>query len=345
LGQSGGFTGSALSIAAAIGPLIGAGLLALGSWRLLFLINIPIVVVALACHAALRYPEERRRLTISIDWVGGLSFALFLACVTFVLSRADGDGGVAALGIGIATLVASGGFFVLRQVRGERPITDWSLFANRSYSGAAAYVLLSNLVMYTTLLAIPFFVREVQEKGSGASGTLLATMSILMAVLSPLAGRFSDAYGRRLPAIIGSAVLLAGALALTIGIAEDVSYVYLAASLMTLGLGLGLSIGAASTAAIESAPREAAGIASGTNSMMRYVGSIVGAGVLGLVLSNNGGAPGVDVFRAMFVVVTAMAVLAFVSTLFIERFPGRRMQAAQRVPSPPDAVAGQRRPA
>lgn len=333
LGQSGGFTGSALSFAAAVGPLIGAGVLALGSWRLLFLVNIPIVVIALACHAALGYREERRRTAIAIDWVGGLSFALFLACVTFVLSRANGAGGAVPLAAGVVTLFVSGAFFLVRQIRGDRPITDWSLFSSRSYAGSAAYVLLSNLVMYTTLLAIPFFVREVQGRGSGASGTLLATMSILMAALSPLAGRFSDAYGRRTPAIIGSAILLAGSVAMLAGIAQDVSYVYLAASLMTLGLGLGLSIGSASVAAIEAAPREAAGIASGTNSMMRYVGSIVGAGVLGLVLSSDGGggAPDVDVFRLMFGIVTVMAVLAFVSTLFIERFPARGMHAAERV--------------
>jgi DHA2 family methylenomycin A resistance protein-like MFS transporter len=213
-----------------------------------------------------------------------------------------------------------------RQFRSATPITDWALFRHRTYAAAAAYVLLSNLVMYTTLLAIPFFVREVQGKSVATVGALLGAMSIFMAALSPIAGRFSDTHGRRLPANVGSAIMTVGAFGMTVGIARDVPFLYLAAALLTLGLGLGLSIGAASTAAIESAPRSAAGVAAGTNSMMRYVGSIVGAGVLGSVLSSNSGAaPDVGVFRLMFAIVAAMAVLAFTTTLFIERHPSRHI--------------------
>jgi EmrB/QacA subfamily drug resistance transporter len=336
LGQSAGFTGSALSFSAAIGPLLGAALLSAGSWRWLFLVNVPLVAVAFACQARLNYRSVATHTRPTIDWVGGVSFALALAALTFLLNRLEG-GQPALMALGFMALAVAGTVFVQRQFRSTTPITDWALFRQRTYSAAAAYVLLSNLVMYTTLLAIPFFVREVQGKSIGTVGTLLGTMSIFMAVLSPLAGRFSDGFGRRLPAVIGAAVMTVAAFAMAAGIADDVSYWYLSATLLTMGLGLGFSIGAASTAAIESAPRDAAGVASGTNSMMRYVGSIVGAGVLGSVLSSEGGAPDVDVFRMMFAIVAAMAVCAFVSTLFIERFPGRgRAGSIERV----EAVAG-----
>ena len=58
-GRSGGLTGSAISISAAVGPLLGAGLLALGSWRLLFLMNVPLVRLALVSLALLSYPEQQ----------------------------------------------------------------------------------------------------------------------------------------------------------------------------------------------------------------------------------------------------------------------------------------------
>ncbi len=324
LGQSSGFTGSALSFSAAIGPLLGAALLALGSWRLLFLMNVPLVGVALICQAMLSYQSRGAPARLSIDWAGGLSFALLLGAVTFLLNRLEGGAPLAILTGSIALLV-SGVYFLQRQFRGTMPITDWSLFRQRTYAAAAAYVLLSNLVMYTTLLAIPFFVREVQGKSVATVGVLLGAMSVFMAALSPLAGRFSDTHGRRLPANIGAALLMVGAFAMMAGIARDVPVYYLGGSLLTLGLGLGLSVGAASTAAIESAPRNAAGVASGTNSMMRYVGSIVGAGVLGSVLSSDGGGgtPDVGVFRAMFAIVAVMSVLAFIATLFIGRHPSR----------------------
>jgi DHA2 family methylenomycin A resistance protein-like MFS transporter len=95
---------------------------------------------------------------------------------------------------------------------------------------------------------------------------------------------------------------------------------------------MGLSFGAASTAAVESAPREMAGTAAGTNSMMRYLGSIVGAGVLGAVLSSGSGAPGVETFRLMYAVLVVAAALAAASALFIHRFPaearGRPLEVA-----------------
>jgi MFS family permease len=339
LGQSAGFTGSALSFSAAMGPLLGAALLDAGSWRLLFLMNVPLVGVAFACQAMLQYRSRGTRSRLAIDWTGALSFALFLGAVTFLLNRLEGGRPIAIAGGAVALLV-SGGLFLQRQFRGAMPITEWGLFRRRTYAAAAAYVLLSNLVMYTTLLAIPFFVREVQGKSVGTVGLLLGFMSIFMAALSPLAGRFSDSHGRRLPANVGAALMLCGAWAMVFGIARDVSFAYLAVTLLTLGLGLGISVGAASTAAIESAPPSAAGVAAGTNSMMRYVGSIVGAGVLGSVLSRDAGAPEVSVFRAMFAIVAVMAALAFVSTLFIERRPSRHIEEALEGVGVAPGVAG-----
>ena len=115
--------------------------------------------------------------------------------------------------------------------------------------------------------------------------------------------------------------MLAAVAAVLVGMDRGVSYGYLAASLTLLGLGLGLSFGAATTAAVESAPRELAGAAAGTNSMMRYIGSIVGAGILGAVLSTDTGAPAIGLFRLIFALLTAAAALACLSTLFIHRFP------------------------
>jgi EmrB/QacA subfamily drug resistance transporter len=325
LGQAMGLTNAALSFSAAAGPLLGAALLGAGSWRWLFVTNVPIIGVAFACQAMLSYRSRTAPSRVSIDRAGAFSFALFLGAATFLLNRLEGGEPIHVVA-GVVALALSGALFLQRQLRSATPITDWSLFRQRTFAATAAYTLLSNLVMYTTLLAIPFFVREVQGKSIPTVGALLGTMSIFMAVLSPLAGRFSDVYGRRLPAVLGSAIMMAAAFTMMAGISRDVSNVYLGATLLAIGLGLGFSTGAASTAAIESAPRSAAGVAAGTNSMMRYVGSIVGAGVLGSVLSRDGGAPDVDVFRLMFAIVAVMSVLAFISTLFIERHPARHFE-------------------
>jgi len=321
LGFSSGLTGSAISISAAAGPLIGAGLLAAGSWRWLFFMNAPLVALALVSLTLLSYPENGKPKGFSLDWAGALSFAALLVSVTFLLNSLRGGESAYLLGAAVLSLLLSSALFLQRQLFSATPIAEWRLFRNRSYSAATSYILLSNLVMYTTLLTVPFFIKEVQGKGNATTGTLLAAMSVLMAVVSPLSGRISDGRGRRQPAIAGSLIMLASVVAVLVGMDRGVSYGYLAAALTLLGLGLGLSFGAATTAAVESAPRELAGAAAGTNSMMRYIGSIVGAGILGAVLSSDAGVPEIGLFRLIFALLAAAAALACLSTLFIHRFP------------------------
>ena len=106
-------------------------------------------------------------------------------------------------------------------------------------------------------------------------------------------------------------------------------------SLAILGLGVGLSFGAASTAALEAAPRELAGAAAGTNSMMRYLGSIIGVGILGAVLSSGEAVPGVGLFRLMFAVLAGAAALASVAAVFVHRFPPESLG-----PAPEPVLAG-----
>src|SRR5207247_10673640 len=86
LGRSRGLTGSAISAAAAGGPLLGAALLALGSWRLLFLMNIPLVLASLVALYLLGYTSARPRERPSLDWLGALAFAGVLALVTVLLN-------------------------------------------------------------------------------------------------------------------------------------------------------------------------------------------------------------------------------------------------------------------
>ncbi len=324
LGRSGGTVGSIVSISAAVGPLLGAGLLALGSWRLLFLMNIPLVGAGLLAVALLNYADQpRRRQELALDWIGAASFAAVLTAITVLFSALRGGQNGALIAGGAVALPVFGVLFVRRQFSAPNPIAEWRLFRSRTYAAATAYILLTNLVMYTTILAVPFFLEEVQGRGSAAAGPLLGAVSIPVALLSPIGGRISDSMGRRPPVVAGSVLIFAGVAALLAGISGDVAYGFLALVLALQGVGLGLSVGPSNAAAIESSPRELAGAAAGTNSMMRYIGSIVGAGILGAVLNTESGTPEIGLFRLIFVVLAVMSVLACASSLFIHRFPAQ----------------------
>lgn len=327
LGRSTGISAAAISMSAAAGPLIGAGLLALGSWRLLFVMNVPLVVLALTCQGFLGYRDVAVRRSAVVDWLAAASFGAMLISLTFLLNSLRGIAASYYLGASAAVFAGSSAIFLRQQVRSDVPIAEWRLFRNRSFAAATAHILLSNLVIYTTLLAIPFFVEEVQRKGTGTTGALLGAMSVLMVLTAPLAGWLSDSWGRRTLVIAGSLALLVGCGLILGGLSRDVSFGYLAVSLAVLGLGVGLSVGPASTAAIEAAPRRQAGAAAGTSSMMRYLGSIIGAGVLGAILNSEGALPDLDVFRSMFAVLAAVAFLAMICSPLVHRLPDQVSRA------------------
>ncbi|HEU4759051.1 MAG TPA: MFS transporter, partial [Dehalococcoidia bacterium] len=122
LGRSTGVTGSAISISAAVGPLIGAGLLALGSWRWLFLMNVPLVALVLLCQALLDYRDRLPRRPLSLDWVAALAFAAVLVSVTLLLNSLRGGYSAYVLTAGTAALVVFSLLFLRRQFRSEAPI-------------------------------------------------------------------------------------------------------------------------------------------------------------------------------------------------------------------------------
>jgi EmrB/QacA subfamily drug resistance transporter len=335
LGRLNGITGAVLSFAAATGPLVGAATLAVGSWRWLFPLSVPFIVLALVLLQKLDEREPARLPRAPLDWVGMLLFVAMLVALTLQLSALRGDVGVAEMALRWLGTGAIAIAFVWRQRTSASPAAEWRLFKVRSFAAATTYSLLTNLTMYTTLLMIPFFVREVQGKSTELSGLLLGAMSVLVAITAPLGGRLSDAWGRRPSAQVGSVLMLIATIALLAGLSRTVSPAYLAGCLALLGLGLGLGVGAANTAAVESAPRSLAGSAAGTSSMMRYVGSIVGAGILAGVLNDSSAAGGdVTTFRLVMLAVIFTAALAVVAAMFIHRFA-----VPETIPVPPEPTA------
>jgi EmrB/QacA subfamily drug resistance transporter len=340
LGRSSGLTGSAMSAAAAVGPLLGAALLSAGSWRLLFLTNVPLVLSGLLALHLLRYRAAKPVVRpTSLDWFGAGAFAAALAVITVLLNGLRGEGSTLFLTASAVAFPIVLAVFVRRQFSAETPIAEWRLFRIRAYFGATGYILLSNLVMYTTLLALPFFVEEVQGGGNLTSGTLLGAVSIPVALFAPIGGRLSDGFGRRPLVLVGSLLIAAATGALAAGVSREAPYVFLAALLGIMGIGLGLSTGPAGAAAVESTPRELAGTAAGTNSMMRYVGSIIGVGILGAVLNTDDGAPEVGLFRIVFAVLAVMAALGVACALLVHRFPAEERPVPEAAPSVPGARA------
>lgn len=319
LGRVTGMNGGLLSLAAAIGPLLGALVLALGNWRWLFVVNVPVIALALVVQSRLTYREELRPQRLMVDWLGVALLTLFFVALTVSFNQSRSPGGYFVPILVATVLIAAA--VVRRLLSSPAPVVEWRLFRNSSFAAATIHVLTSNFVMYATLLTVPFFVQEILGRGVSVSGIALGAMSVAMALLSPLSGRMGDAFGRRLPALMGAAVTSAGAALLLFSLSSDVPTWQLAAGLAVLGLGVGLGTGAATTAAIECAPRARSGAAAGASSMMRYVGSIAATGLVGVVLNTEMDIDAqIEVYRVIFAILVVVAIASVAAASRIHRF-------------------------
>jgi EmrB/QacA subfamily drug resistance transporter len=280
-GQAFGWFAACLTLGAAIGPALGGVLVDQFGVASIFWVNLPVLtlVVPLAVRVL---PETPTRAAARLDGVGAVLLTAALVCgaSTFVFARSFGAGVTAALG---ASTVAIAVAFTRWERRHPRPMVDLRLFRHPAFSAACVSVLLSNLMMYTTLLLIPVLLSQLQGRPADHIGWVLVVFSGAMALVSPIGGRLSDRVGRALPVVGGSALLVAGA-ALLLGADAATSTASLLTALVITGVGVGLQMGAQQSAALESAPATTAGVAGGVWATSRYIGSIAGSALLAMLI-------------------------------------------------------------
>ncbi len=305
-GRMFGWFGTVMGLAAAVGPVIGGGLVTAFGWRAIFLVNVPVGAAALSL-AWRDLPHDGRRPAgrMRFDVAGAAAFTAFVAAAVAALVM-SGDGvarwlpAALAAGAALAVLVA-----VERRV--ADPFVALSLFAHRPYAGATATVLLHNLVMYSLLLVVPILGERVLGLSASGAGLLIGAMTASMMVVSPVGGHLSDRYGRRAPALAGSAMAVAATAGL-VAIAADPGVGATAAMVALAGLGVGLAAASLQTTAVEAAPPEMVGVASGVFMTSRYTGGIAAAGLAAAVASS-------EAFRSGFAVLLVAAALSLVTAL------------------------------
>lgn len=311
-GSAFGTIGLATGLAAAAGPPIGGILVHSFGWSAIFWANVPVVGAALllgwqSLPQRTHGPDRRP----PFDLAGSGLFAVMLgsAVVIPTLLRFNQPAIAALSG---AAAIALGRAFVARELRTRAPMIDVRLFMRPHFAAACASIGLSNMVMYTTLLAVPLYLEHARGYGVQLSGMVLASLSVLAAIWGPLGGRWTDHRGRWLPAVTGGAAVLVGAVLLATSIRGS-SAGPVAVALAVMGIGIGLSGAPVQTAAVEAVPVDRTGSAAGIYSTSRYIGSVVGSSVLAVVFLGQASAGQANRFVALFVGLAAVAVLGLLA--------------------------------
>jgi EmrB/QacA subfamily drug resistance transporter len=279
-------TGAAMG---AIGPVIGGWLIDLGSWRAIFLLNLP-----LACGAiilAWRFvPHDRRSQPYPLDAIGGILATIGLAALTWALTVGSSRRGwtPAAL-IGAAGAVLLLGIFLrFELVRGTRAMMPLHLFASKSFVGLTIFTLLLYGALGGLLVLLPYVLIKAAGYSATGAGAALLPLPLILTVTSPVAGALVGRIGTRTPLTIGPLVVAAGFL-IALRIDSSASYwTQVLPMIVLIALGMSAAVAPLTTAVLTSVDQVHTGSASGLNSAVARTGGLIATALLGSVLAAEG---------------------------------------------------------
>ncbi len=272
-----------------LGPTLGGWLVDVSTWRLIFLINIPIAAATLLLLSRLGGMHQARREDLKVDVPGAIlcTAGLGLLVAGFIEQPQLGWGDPLILGafIGGAALL---GAFVVYELRTPMPMLPLRLFRLRNFSVTnvetlSVYGGLSALTTFLTLYLIEFAGFSALQ-----AGISLLPVTVVMFFLSPRTGRLSMQYGPRLFMALGPIIAGLGVLAYT-RLPQDVNYwVDILPALLVFSLGLSMTVAPLTTTVLADARAGDAGVASGVNNAVARIAGLLAIAILGILAAGGG---------------------------------------------------------
>lgn len=280
LGRGMGLNTMVVATSLALGPTTSAGILALGDWHWLFLVNVPLGIVAAATLSFLpRTPPGSHRFDIPSAVLNAATLGLFIAGLDWF---GHGRGIVPGLLLLVAA-IAVGTVFVKRQLTLAAPMLPVDLFRRPAFALAVATSVCSYMGQTTAYVALPFlfFAGGASEIGTGL---LMTPWPVAVMILSPVAGLLSDRFPAGLLGGIGLGVMTVGLAAIAL-MPPDAAWWDVGWRMAITGAGFALFQTPNNRVLISSVPRERSGQGSGMISTSRLLGQTMGAAMVALVFS------------------------------------------------------------
>ncbi|MEA2497937.1 MAG: hypothetical protein QOH26_342, partial [Actinomycetota bacterium] len=265
---------------AAIGPIAGGYLLGHFWWGSVFLLNVPIVIIALIGGRML-VPTSKDPSQAPLDPVGALLSIAGLGALLYAIIEAPIHGWTDTVTIG-GFIVAA--VFLLAfarwEFRSDHPMLDLRLFKNRQFSAASGSITLVFFAMFGTFFLLTQYLQLVLGYTALQAGVRLLPMAITLMIVAPQSAKFVERFTHRRVVAAGLLIVAIGlGLFSTFGVSTG--YLLIAASLVVMAFGMSLTMPPSTTAIMASLPLRKAGVGSAVNDTTRELGGALGVAVLG----------------------------------------------------------------
>jgi predicted MFS family arabinose efflux permease len=274
-------TGGAI---ASLGPLLAGTLLEHFWWGSVFLMTLPLAVVAFLLTAAL-VPAHVNETTAPVDNLGGILSVLFIAALVLAINFAPVPN-EATLVIGLALVtIAAGIAFFWRQRRAPEPLYDLHVAARPTFWVAA----LAGIIVFGSLMAAMFvgqqFLQNVLGYSTVDAGAAILPAAILMVLVAPRSAKLVETRGARFTLLLGYAFCLLGFLTMLLFWDDGIPYWKVGLGYAFIGIGVGFAGTPASRSLTGSVPVTRAGMASGTADLQRDLGGAIMQSIFGALLT------------------------------------------------------------
>jgi EmrB/QacA subfamily drug resistance transporter len=283
-GRAIGIWSGVSGLGVAIGPLVGGYLLDHFWWGSVFLVNLPVIAVAIVAVVAI-VPNSKDPNPRPIDGLGTVLSIGALTGILFGIIEGPSQGWTATpvlIGFigGGAMLLA----FILWELHTPDPMLDVSFFKNPRFSAASIAVTLVFFAMFGSIFFLSQYIQFVLGFSPLQAGAALIPVAVALMVSAPTSSFLVARFGTKAIVTVGL-LIVASSLALLSAATTTSGYPLVAVVLILLGLGMGLAMAPATDSIMGSLPREKAGVGSAVNDTTREIGGALGVAILGSILA------------------------------------------------------------
>ena len=289
MGRVMGIVSMPAMLAPILGPVLGGAILQSLHWSWIFLVNLPVGLVAFI--AAWRIiPHTESGEAGRLDVVGLALLSTASSSLVYGLSQLGANSSLTAPIVVWPTVagITLAGVFCWHALRVERPLLDVRLYANRVFGAASLTTFGLGAALFGAMILVPYYYQEVRHESVIATGLLTGPQGLGMLLVMPLSGRLSQRFGGGRVAIFGVSILALGTIPLAF-VGTGTSIVWISLVLVLRGIGIGFSFMPAMTAAFASLRHEQLSDATPQLNVLQRIGGAIGTAVLAVVLQRASG--------------------------------------------------------